>query len=66
MSGRDRKVKQVMTLSCRLSRTNHHPDGEAAPCSQIQLHHEVDVDKNTEQRQPGEQRDLEKAEKRRY
>lgn len=44
-------------------RTDDHPDGEAAPCTQVQLHHEVDVDENTEQGQPGEQRDLERREK---
>lgn len=42
-----------------LSFTDSHPDGEADPCTHVQLHHEVDVDKNTEQGQPGKQRDLE-------
>lgn len=43
--------------------TNNHPDGESDPRAQVQLHHEVDVDENTEQGQPGKQGDLERAEK---
>lgn len=43
--------------------TNNHPDGEADPCSHVQLHHEVDVDEDTEQGQPGKQGDLERTEK---
>ncbi|TNN64240.1 hypothetical protein EYF80_025491 [Liparis tanakae] len=39
--------------------TDQHPDGEAAPRPPVQLHHEVDVDENAEQGQPGEERDLE-------
>lgn len=42
--------------------TDNHPDREAAPCTNVQLHHEVDVDKNAEQGQPWKQRDLEKTE----
>lgn len=42
-------------------RTDNHPDSEAAPCTPVQLHHEVDVDENTEQGQPWEQRDLERT-----
>lgn len=44
--------------------TDKHPDSEAAPCTQVQLHHEVDVNENTEQGQPGKQRDLEGTENR--
>lgn len=33
--------------------TYGHPDGEAGPCASIQLHHEIDVHKDTEE---GEQR----------
>lgn len=51
---------QLVVFNC----TDDHPDGEAAPCSPVQLHHEVDVDENTEQGQPGKQRDLERTEKR--
>ncbi len=38
--------------------TDTHPHGEAAPGGHVQLHHEIDVDKDTEQRQPGQQRHL--------
>lgn len=41
-----------------LKRTDDHPDGEVDPRLYIQLHHEVDVDEDAEQRQPGQQRDL--------
>lgn len=39
--------------------TNSHPNCKAAPRGQIQLHHEVDIDKNTEQGQPRQKRHLE-------
>lgn len=51
------------TIEVMFSCTDNHPDGEADPCAHVQLHHEVDVDENTEQGQPGEQRDLERTEK---
>ncbi len=38
--------------------TDTHPHGEAAPGGHVQLHHEIDVDKDTEQGQPGQQRHL--------
>lgn len=40
-------------------KTDDHPDGEAAPRPNVQLHHEVDVDENAEQGQPRQQGDLE-------
>lgn len=43
--------------------TNNHPDGESDPRAHVQLHHEVDVDQNTEQGQPGKQGDLERTER---
>lgn len=41
--------------------TNDHPDGEADPRPQVQLHHEIDVDEDTEEGQPGQQRDLQET-----
>lgn len=41
--------------------TDDHPDGEADPRPQVQLHHEVDVDEDAEQGQPGQQRDLQET-----
>ncbi len=54
---------EMKTQAATFNRTDDHPDGEAAPCTQVQLHHEVDVDENTEQGQPGKQRDLERTKK---
>lgn len=35
--------------------TDAHPHGEPAPGGQVQLHHQIDVDKDTEQREPRQQ-----------
>lgn len=45
-------------LKGALKRTDDHPHGEVDPRLHVQLHHEVDVDEDAEQRQPGQQRDL--------
>lgn len=41
--------------------TNCHPNCKPTPRANVQLHHEVEVDKNTEQRQPGKKRNLEET-----
>lgn len=51
-------LKVVKGCGC----TDGHPDGESDPRTHIQLHHELYVDINTEQRQPGKQGDLKKTE----
>lgn len=43
--------------------TDSHPDSKATPGCQIQLHHEINVDKDTEERQPGQERDLQDKQK---
>ena len=54
-----------MSVSLRvcvcLCLTEDHPDCEAAPGAEVQLHHEVDVDEHAEDGQPGQQRDLERS-----
>ena len=41
--------------------TDDHPDCESAPGTEVQHHHEVDVDEHAEDRQPGQQGDLERS-----
>lgn len=43
--------------------TYSHPDGKSDPCSSVQLHHQVDVDKHAYDRNEGQQGNLKKNKK---
>lgn len=51
-------TKCAHSFNRMFNRTDSHPHGESDPCTRAQLHHEVDVDKNAKQGQPGKQGDL--------
>lgn len=40
-------------------KTDGHPNGESHPCSHIELHHQVNVHEDAEQREGGQERHLE-------